>query len=63
VELQLHSFLTLALEVTSQLHATLAFLSGKSPCYQLNRKLGGFLGWFEASGKEKKILPLLRIKP
>jgi hypothetical protein len=51
------------MEVSGQLHALAALPQGKSPCYPLDRRLGGLQSRSGPGGEEKISQPAPRIEP
>jgi hypothetical protein len=51
------------MKVSSQLHAPVAYPQLKSPCYLLERRLGGPQSRSGRGGEEKNSQPLLGIEP
>jgi hypothetical protein len=51
------------MEVSGQLHAAAAYLRGKSPCYPLERRLGGPQRRCGRGGEEKNSQSLLGLEP
>jgi len=63
VEVQLHSFLTLALDQGESLNSRPGHCSPRNETrYQLNMRLGGPQSWYEHSGL-KKSFPLPKFEP
>jgi hypothetical protein len=51
------------MEVIGQLHARTLYLQGKSPWYQLDRRLGGHQSRSARGGEEKNSQPLPGLEP
>jgi hypothetical protein len=51
------------MEVSGQLHAPAALLQGRSPCYPLDRRLGGPQSRSRRSGEQKSFHPLSGLEP
>jgi hypothetical protein len=62
-DLQLHSFLVLAVEWSGQVYAQLLNILGKRLPYPLNKKERGSRGQYACDREEMILLPLSRIEP
>jgi hypothetical protein len=63
VDVQIHSFLTSALDGRGQLHAPAALSPGKSPWYTLDRRVGGTRAGPDMKKRNFLTLPGLELRP